>query len=162
MITLKEKALLLAQGFLNGFLDPVIECEDVEYLLYLLQETEGPLGLRFNKTTSSGPFLKNIPSFLLEDKFTIDKEELEEANAKLSKDESLQEKINQVLFIIEGFESSFGLRLLTSLHWEIIHGRADYPSYSNDFSKRQVDLTLLLLKERIVDFDYSPQKNKRK
>lgn len=45
----------------------------------------------------------------------------EKARTLLSENEEIAERMNQVALLIEGYEDSYGLELLSSLHWVMTH-----------------------------------------
>jgi O-acetyl-ADP-ribose deacetylase (regulator of RNase III) len=117
---------------------------EVHKLLYFLQEAGEPLRLRFAKDTY-GPYADNLRHLLhrFEGHFTLgfadgrnkpdteiqlqpravaEAEAFLEANPQTSK-ESL-ERLRRVATLVEGYESPYGMELLSTVHWVAVHERA--------------------------------------
>ena len=106
---------------------------EIQKLLYFLQASGQPLTLRFIKH-HFGPYDQAVEHVLddLDQHYIIgfgDRSSrsrirlkmgaLEEAEATLSSDEETQERLRKVLQLIEGFETSYGIELLATVHWII-------------------------------------------
>lgn len=108
---------------------------EVQKLMYFLQAAGQPLHLRFEKGRY-GPYAENLNHVLtrIEGHFTrgfgdrsrtVDKmEELEllpgavdEANLMLDEELETGSRIQEVLDLVAGFESPYGLELLSTVHW---------------------------------------------
>ncbi len=137
---------------------------EVQKLMYFMQEAGQPLRLRFEKDRY-GPYADNLRHVLqaLEghhlvgygdgtkrveqaDPIALLPGAADEANAALSQDHEVVERMNRVLSLVEGFESPYGLELLATTHWS---ARNECPSDASEsdvvhvvhaWSKRKQDL----------------------
>lgn len=108
---------------------------EVQKLMYFLQAAGQPLHLRFEKGRY-GPYAENLNHVLtrIEGHFTrgfgdrsrtVDKMEelellpgaVEEANLMLDEELETGSRIQEVLDLVAGFESPYGLELLSTVHW---------------------------------------------
>lgn len=167
--------------YLMGLLDPFITLLEVHKLLYFLQEAGEPLRLNFKKAPY-GPYAENLHHLLnvVEGYFISgysdggdapDKQLNLVPGAIEDAKEFLQDKVetlarfNRVVNLVEGFESSFGLELLSSVHWvmknEPVNSVADVVEYTyswsdrkRQFSPRQIAIAVEALTHN--DFIYLP------
>ena len=133
-ITLGQAALIsLMDRYLKGLLDPLISLLEVHKLMYFLQEAGQPLRLQY-EAKRFGPYAKNLRQVLirLESHYTLGYGDggdapskpleilpgaVEEAEAFLKEDAAILERMSRVEKLIEGFEDSYGMELLSSVHW---------------------------------------------
>jgi O-acetyl-ADP-ribose deacetylase (regulator of RNase III) len=133
-MTLGRAALIyLMDHYLKGFLDPFISLLEVHKLMYFLQESGEHLRLKYVKG-HYGPYAENLGNVLtdLEHHYISgygdggDQPEkplgliagaFEEASAFLSGKEPIRDRIHEVTSLIEGYEDSYGMELLSSVHW---------------------------------------------
>ena len=125
----------LMDRYLRGLLDPFVTLLEVHKLLYFMQESGERLRLRYQKA-SYGPYAENLRHVLhkVEGHFISgyadggdapDKQlelvpgAIEDATAFLESHPKTHERFNKVAELVEGFESSFGLELLASVHWVV-------------------------------------------
>ncbi len=125
----------LINRYLNGLLDPFITLLEAHKLMYFMQETGEPLRLKFQKGPY-GPYAENLRHVLhaLEGHFlfgyadggdTPDKQlklvpgAIKDARTFLRKRLDTQIRFEKVADLVEGFESPFGLELLSTVHWVI-------------------------------------------
>ena len=110
---------------------------EVQKLGYFLQEAGEPLRLRYVAHTY-GPYAGNLNKVLqtIEGHFTRgygdsprpDRDiellpgAVETANAALDPDSESYRRLQQVAELIEGFETPYGMELLSSVHWVRVHG----------------------------------------
>jgi O-acetyl-ADP-ribose deacetylase (regulator of RNase III) len=112
---------------------------EVQKLAYFLQESGEPLKLKYEAGTY-GPYADNLNKVLqiLEGHFTRgygdspkpDRDiellpgAVEAADAFLGREEKTpsQERLHKVAELIEGFETPYGMELLSSVHWVANHG----------------------------------------
>ena len=84
---------------------------------------------------------------------------MNEARAFLDDLPESRERFDRVSELVEGFESSFGLELLTTVHWvgadqpaatdqEVIDGTYAWGLHKRQFSERQIHLALRVLREK--------------
>ena len=122
----------LMNCYLRGLLDPFVTLLEVHKLMYFMQVAGEPLRLKFVKATY-GPYAENLRHVLnaIEGHLVSgyadggdapDKElelvpgALEDAHAFLENTPETQARFDRVSALIEGFESSFGLELLSTVH----------------------------------------------
>lgn len=114
---------------------------EVHKLLYFLQEAGEPLRLRFAKDTY-GPYADNLRHLLhrFEGHFTLgfadgrnrpdieielqpraveEAEAFLQANAETS--QVSRQRLERVTALVEGYESPYGLELLATVHWVVMH-----------------------------------------
>jgi O-acetyl-ADP-ribose deacetylase (regulator of RNase III) len=123
----------LMERYLAGLLDPFVSLLEVHKLMYFMQEAGEPLRLRFAKGPY-GPYAENLRHVLAEiDGYYIsgygaggdapDKVlelvpgALQDARGALAKRPESLDRFERVARLVEGFESSFGLELLATVHW---------------------------------------------
>lgn len=124
----------LMQRYLAGLMDPFISLLEVHKLLYFMQTAgETTLRLRYVKAPY-GPYAENLRHLLLsvEGYLTagytdgIDDPEkplelvpgaVEEATQFLAQHPSTQRRFDRVADLVKGFETPFGLELLSTVHW---------------------------------------------
>jgi O-acetyl-ADP-ribose deacetylase (regulator of RNase III) len=127
----------LVQRYLAGLLDPYVTLLEVHKLMYFMQEAGEPLRLRFTQA-AYGPYAENLRHVLhaieghlisgyADGGDTPDKQlslvpgAVEDAAAFLSKHPDSRARFDKVAALVEGFESPFGLELLSTVHWVTKH-----------------------------------------
>ncbi len=111
---------------------------EIQKLAYFLQEAGQPLKLNY-EAGHYGPYAPNLNKVLevLERHYTsgygdTQKPDVEiqlvegaaqEAEAFLAAHDAEQVRLNRVSHLIEGFETPYGMELLSSTHWVAAHGR---------------------------------------
>ena len=165
----------LMDRYLRGLLDPFVTLLEVHKLMYFMQNAGEPLRLNYTKGPY-GPYAENLrhvlkaieghlisgyadggdaPSKLLE----LVPGALEEANDFLRSKVDTHERFERVADLVEGFESPFGLELLSTVHWastnESVASVNDVVTYiyawndrKKQFSKRQISLAIDVLLEK--------------
>ena len=123
----------LMDRYLAGLLDPFVSLLEVHKLMYFMQEAGEPLRLRMEKATY-GPYAENLRHVLndVEGYFVTgygdggeapDKTleilpgAVEGARATLDTQPETRRRLERVADLVEGFESPFGLELLSTVHW---------------------------------------------
>ena len=123
----------LMDRYLAGLLDPFVSLLEVHKLMYFMQEAGEPLRLRMERAPY-GPYAENLRHVLndVEGYFVTgygdggeapDKTleimpgAVEEARATLEKQPETRQRLERVADLVEGFESPFGLELLSTVHW---------------------------------------------
>jgi O-acetyl-ADP-ribose deacetylase (regulator of RNase III) len=167
--------VMMMRRYLNGLLDPFVTLLEVHKLMYFLQLVGEPLNLRFQKATY-GPYAENLRHVLhaveghlisgYADGGDNPAKELElvpgavdDAAAFLSKRHATTTRLDRVFRLVDGFESSFGLELLSTVHWvagessqatdeEVIDGTYAWGERKRQFSERQILLALRVLREQ--------------
>lgn len=127
----------LMHRYLGGLLDPFVTLLEVHKLMYFLQEAGEPLRLRY-KAAPYGPYAENLRHVLhaieghliagydnggdAPDKpLTLVPGAVEEAAAFIAEHRETRERFDRVAALVEGFESPFGLELLSTVHWVMRH-----------------------------------------
>ncbi len=123
----------LTHRYLGGLLDPFVTLLETHKLMYFMQEAGEPLKLRFAKAIY-GPYAENLRHVLREmeghlisgyrDGGDLPNKQLElvpgaveDAGAYLEGVSGTRNRLDRVIELVEGFESSFGLELLATVHW---------------------------------------------
>ncbi len=133
LTTARAAVLGLMQNYLAGLMDVGVSLLEIHKLMYLLQVTGEPLKLNY-KAGPYGPYAENLRHVLsnLESHYIHGYGEggddpwkpIElaegagaEGQAVLQDYPKTRERFSQVSRLIEGFESPFGMELLTTVHW---------------------------------------------
>ena len=162
----------LMDRYLRGLLDPFVTLLEVHKLMYFMQQTGEPLKLKFQEAPY-GPYAENMRHVLRaidghlisgyrDGEDSPDKElelvpgAIKDAAAFLEEYPKTRERLTRVSELVEGFESSFGLELLSTVHWvagrrptatedEVIHHIYAWNANKRQFSRRQIKLALQIL-----------------
>lgn len=127
----------LMNRYLGGLLDPFVTLLEVHKLMYFLQEAGEPLKLRY-KAAPYGPYAENLRHVLhaieghliagyddggdAPDKtLTLVPGAVKEAAAFIAEHGETRERFDRVVALVDGFESPFGLELLSTVHWIMRH-----------------------------------------
>ncbi len=153
--------------YLRGLLDPFVTLLELHKLMYFMQNAGEPLRLNYKKGFY-GPYAENLrhvlndieghlvsgyadggdaPNKLL----NLVPGALEDAHAFLKNKAATQAHFDRVSDLVEGFESPFGLELLSTVHWIVTeeHGKNvddivartyDWDDRKKQFSQRQIKL----------------------
>ena len=140
-MTVGRAALLgLMNRYLKAVMDPSISLLEIHKLMYFMQESGENLRLNYTKALY-GPYAKNLRHVLnaIEGHFIIgfadaadqpDKqiqlisEAAKKADIFLEKHYSTREHFDRVVDLIKGFETPFGMELLSTVHWVAMRERA--------------------------------------
>ncbi len=123
----------LMNRYLGGLLDPSVTLLEVHKLMYFMQEAGEPLRLKYQKA-SYGPYAENLRHVLhaIEGHLVSgyadggdapDKQlklvpgAIEDATAFLQQHPETRARFDKVAALVEGFESPFGLELLSTVYW---------------------------------------------
>jgi len=123
----------LMRRYLSAVMDPVISLLEIHKLMYFMQEAGEPLKLRFEKAVY-GPYATNLRHVLshIEGHFIIgygDAEDnpdrqielktavAEKAEAFLKRHRATRRRFDRVVDLIQGFETPYGMELLSTVHW---------------------------------------------
>jgi O-acetyl-ADP-ribose deacetylase (regulator of RNase III) len=164
--------VVLMHRYLSGLMDPFVTLLEVHKLMYLMQEVGQPLRLRFSKGPY-GPYAENLRHVLrtieghlvsgYADGGDAPDKQLElvpgavaDAEAFLKDHARTRSHFDRVADLVEGFETPFGLELLSTVHWVATRegattaDRAVALTYAwNDrksrFSTRQISLAFSVL-----------------
>lgn len=125
--------LTLMGRYLAGLMDPTVTLLEIHKLMYFMQSAGQPLRLVFSKG-HYGPYAENLRHVLdrLEDHFIsgygdggdnpraeieVKDHALSLANQFLENNDNLQSQFRDVERLIDGYETPFGLELLSTVHW---------------------------------------------
>jgi O-acetyl-ADP-ribose deacetylase (regulator of RNase III) len=157
----------LMRQYLDGLLDPFVTLLEVHKLMYFMQEAGEPLRLRYVKALY-GPFAENLPHVLRaidgyfvagygdggespNKELTLVPGAVEEAEAFLTDHGDVRARFARVADLVEGFETPFGLELLSTVHWVSHHEAIDrnddlvravysWSDRKKQFTPRQIEL----------------------
>ena len=156
-------------------MDPFVTLLEVHKLLYFMQEAGEPLQLRYTKAIY-GPYAENLRHVLraveghlisgYADGGDAPDKQLElvpgavsDANAFLEDHSDSQARFDRVANLVQGFETPFGLELLSTVHWvvsreeaksgvEVLTQTYAWGDRKRRFSPRQIHLAIdVLVKE---------------
>jgi len=134
MTAARAALVVLMQRYLAGLMDPFVSLLEVHKLLYFMQEGgESSLKLRYVKAPY-GPYAENLRHLLMsmEGQLTsgytdgIDDPEkplelvpgaVADADQFLAGHPQTQHRFQRVADLVKGFETPFGLELLSTVHW---------------------------------------------
>lgn len=159
----------LIDRYLKGMLDPVVSLLEVHKLMYFMQEAGESLRLTYKKAPY-GPYADNlrhvfnaIEGHLIsgyEDGGDAPDKQIEllpgavdDAKEFLQDKSVTQQHFKKVADLVDGFETPFGLELLSTVHWvckyeqaksieETIEKIYAWNSRKQQFSKRQITIAL--------------------
>ncbi|MDE2767137.1 MAG: macro domain-containing protein [Chloroflexota bacterium] len=165
----------LMHRYISGLLDPYVTLLEVHKLMYFMEMAGEPLNLNFQKERY-GPYaeklrhvLRTVEGHLVsgyadggdapEKQLDLVPGAVEDARAFLEGHPETQTRFGRVSELVEGFESSFGLELLSTVHWvatehplatrdELIDQTYDWDHRKRRFSKRQIRLAIRVLREK--------------
>jgi O-acetyl-ADP-ribose deacetylase (regulator of RNase III) len=123
----------LMNRYLDGLLDPFVTLLEIHKLMYFMQEAGEPLQLKFQKAPY-GPYAENLRHVLnaieghlvsgyADGGDTPNKQlelvprAVEDAMIYLQQHPDTLSRFDKVAALVEGFESPFGLELLSTTHW---------------------------------------------
>ena len=167
----------LMHSYIVGLLDPFVTLLEVHKLMYFLQESGEPLRLNFVKD-HYGPYAENLRHVMRSieghlvsgyaDGGDAPGKQLElvpgavdDANDFLRTTPDTLNRLNRVTNLVSGFESSFGLELLATVHWianrdpeltleEIVWRVHAWGPGKRRFSSRQIGIAY----QRLADQDW--------
>ncbi len=165
----------LMSRYLQGFMDPAISLLEVHKLLYFMQVAGEPLRLKY-KQGFYGPYAENLRHVLqaIEGHLLVgyadggdapDKEleilpgAIEMASRFLEGYPDTGARLDRVSQLVEGFESSFGLELLSTVHWVRAHSQVtaisdlvrltyEWGERKKQFTPRQIELANTILSQK--------------
>jgi len=165
----------LMQRYLNGLLDPFVSLLEVHKLMYFMQEAGEPLRLKYTKA-HYGPYAENLRHVLhaiegylvsgyADGGDTPDKqlrlmpEASRDASNFLMQYPETCIRFDKVADLVTGFESPFGLELLSTVHWLIKHEMVKtledviirthaWNSHKQQFTPRQIKLAVDVLENK--------------
>lgn len=165
----------LMSRYLAGLLDPFVTLLEVHKLMYLMQEAGEPLRLKYQKAPY-GPYAENLRHVLhaIEGHLVSgyanggdapDKQlklvpgAIEDATTFLQQHPDTRTRLDKVAELVEGFESPFGLELLSTVHWviknepvnsvdEVVNHAYAWKDRKRQFTPRQIAIVADLLADK--------------
>lgn len=162
----------LMSRYLGGLLDPFVTLLEVHKLMYFMQEAGEPLRLKYQKAPY-GPYAENLRHVLhaIEGHLVSgyadggdapDKQlklvpgAIKDATTFLQQHPDTRIRFDKVAELVEGFESPFGLELLSTVHWimknesvnsvdEVISRTYAWNNRKRQFTPRQIALAANVL-----------------
>jgi O-acetyl-ADP-ribose deacetylase (regulator of RNase III) len=143
-MTAGRAALLgLMRRYLSAVMDPTVTLLEVHKLMYFMQESGELLRLNYQKAPY-GPYAENLRHVLnhIEGHFISGYGDAEDrpdkplelkhyaskqAETFLAKHEATQQRFDRVADLIKGFETTFGMELLSTVHWVVTREEASTP-----------------------------------
>ncbi len=125
--------IILIHRYLSALLDPTITLLEVHKLMYFLQVAGESLRLRYVKAPY-GPYAENLRHVLKvmeghwisgygdggeepDKTLHVAPTAFQQASAFLAERQGTLERVDRVTRLVEGYETSFGLELLATVHW---------------------------------------------
>jgi len=151
----------LINRYLNGLLDPFVTLLELHKLMYFMQEAGEPLKLRYSKALY-GPYAENLRHVLNaveghlvcgyvdggdnpDKKLQLLPGAIEEATHFLEQHPDTRDRFYRVSELVEGFESPFGLELLSTVHWVMtqypVQSVEDVVAHTYSWNKRKQQFT---------------------
>jgi O-acetyl-ADP-ribose deacetylase (regulator of RNase III) len=165
----------LFHQYLKGLLDPFVTLLELQKLLYFMQISGENLKLKFVKA-NFGPYAENLRHVLnaveghlitgYEDggdkpdkKLELVPNAIENAQEYLKSQKDTLKNIAKVTDLVDGFESPFGLELLSTVHWVLTKNNAnsldeltkqvyEWNNRKKQFTKRQINIAMEILVEK--------------
>lgn len=165
----------LMNRYLSGLLDPFVTLLEVHKLMYFMQEAGEPLRLKFQQAPY-GPYAENLRHVLNDIEGHLvsgyadggdmpDKQlklvpgAVKDASSFLVNQPDTLARFSKVAKLVEGFESPFGLELLSTVHWvlknkrskstdEVIRHTYEWNSRKKQFTPRQISLAVDVLSKK--------------
>jgi O-acetyl-ADP-ribose deacetylase (regulator of RNase III) len=140
----------LMKHYLAGLMDPFVSLLEIHKLMYFMQEAGEPLRLRYNKAPY-GPYAENLRQVLsaIEGHLVSgyadggDKPDkvlelvpgaVRDAEQFLGTEEETRSRFDRVADVVDGFETPFGLELLSTVHWVATREGASTPQAAIDLT----------------------------
>lgn len=158
--------IALVRRYLSGLLSPFITLLEVQKLMYFLQTAGEPLRLNYDKQMY-GPYAENLRHVLRAveghwlvgyadggddpaKELTLLPGATELAESFLANKPETRDRIARVAKLVDGYEDSFGMELLATVHWVIAKEGARTPAETvsrvhgwserkRQFSERQIE-----------------------
>jgi O-acetyl-ADP-ribose deacetylase (regulator of RNase III) len=164
----------LINRYVAGLLDPFATLLEVHKLMYFMQEAGEPLRLSFTKAPY-GPYAENLRHVLhaIEGYYLVGYEDggdaphkelalvpgaVEDAASFLAGHSDTRARFDRVSALVEGFETPFGLELLSTVHWlltrstvksldDVVAAAYARSDRKRQFTGRQIELAVDTLRE---------------
>jgi O-acetyl-ADP-ribose deacetylase (regulator of RNase III) len=165
----------LMSRYLGGLLDPSVSLLEVHKLMYFMQEAGESLRLKYQKAPY-GPYAENLRHVLRaieghlvsgyadggdapDKQLKLVPGAIEDATAFLQKHPNTRARFDKVAALVEGFESPFGLELLSTVHWvmkneavnsvgEVVNHTYAWNERKRQFTPRQIALAVEVLSRK--------------
>lgn len=165
----------LMHRYLGGLMDPFVSLLEIHKLMYFMQEAGEPLRLKYTKAPY-GPFASNLSHVLraIEGHLVSgyadggdkpDKElelvpgAIEDAESFLNDKRDTVSRFDRVGELVAGFETPFGLELLSTVHWVVKNEGAksaaeatkrvhEWNDHKKHFSPRQIGIAYNALRDK--------------
>ena len=159
----------LIHRYLNGLLEPTITLLEIHKLMYFMQEAGQPLRLKYAKA-AHGPYASNLRHVMqrLEGHFLAGYEDggdspqkaislipgaSRDAKAFIDAEATTRARFERVSALVDGFETPFGLELLSTVHWvakepqcksvrQAIEGVYAWGAHKRKFSERHIRIAI--------------------
>jgi len=133
----RASLIMLVKKYLEAMLDDSITLLEIHKLMYFLQEAGEKLRLNY-KVAYYGPYAENLRHVLIlieghfiegfgegednpEKTISVRPQAYSLAASYLQKHPATKERLDSVAQLIEGFETSYGMELLSTVHWIATH-----------------------------------------
>lgn len=165
----------LMRNYLAGLLDPQVSLLELHKLMYFMQESGQNLKLKYSQA-EYGPYAANLRHVLnaIEGHLVSGYADggdtphklinlvpgaVEDASSFLKDYPDANAHLDNVIDLVEGFESPFGLELLSTVHWvvnslgassleETIATTHAWNNHKKQFSERQIEIAYKVLKSK--------------
>lgn len=165
----------LMHRYLCGLLDPFVTLMEVHKLMYFMQEVGEPLHLKYQKALY-GPYAENlrhvfhvIEGHLISGyadggdapgkRLNLVPGAVKDVTIFLQKHDETRARLDRVAELVKGFESPFGLELLSTVHWvmknedvraieDVVKHTYDWNDRKRQFTHRQIGLAVDVLSQK--------------
>jgi len=144
----RASLVILMHRYLGGLLDPFVTLIEVQKLMYFMQLAGQPLRLEYEKGPY-GPYAKTLSHVLnkVEGHFISGYQDggdqpfkelsivpgaIEDAEKLFAQKPDVQNRFQHVSELVKGFETPYGLELLATVHWVVMHEGAASPEKALD------------------------------
>lgn len=165
----------LMNRYLAGLLDPFVTLLEVHKLMYFMQEAGEPLRLKFAQA-AYGPYAENLRHVLRtieghlisgyadggdapDKQLSLVPGAVEDATVFLEQHAQTRARFDKVAALVEGFESPYGLELLSTVHWvmkyqpvakldDVVQRAYAWNARKRQFTPRQIGIAADVLVEK--------------
>jgi O-acetyl-ADP-ribose deacetylase (regulator of RNase III) len=167
--------IVLIQRYLNGLMDPFVTLLEAHKLMFFMQEAGENLRLVYRKA-NYGPYAENLRHVLRsieghliagysdggddpEKQLSLVPGAYEDADRFLAEQRETRKRFDRVAALVDGFETPYGLELLSTVYWVAKHEGAqslsdvqskiqDWNDRKKQFTSEQIGLAFKVLIER--------------
>lgn len=167
--------VVLLQRYLNGLMDPFVTLLEAHKLMFFMQEAGENLRLKYRKA-NYGPYAENLRHVLRSieghlvsgysdggddptKRLSLVPGAFEDADRFLVGQEDTKRRFDRVAKLVDGFETPYGLELLSTTYWvaknehaqnlsDVLAGIYDWNDRKRRFTPEQIALALRVLSER--------------